>query len=71
MLETIIVACVVEAVTLAIGGLIAIPQIKRELKILNEQFAKANETQGALVQTVIRMEERLENHIHDTHIHKN
>ena len=70
MVETIIVAVVAEAIIVGVSLIATIPTIKKELKILNDNFIKANETQNALVETVIRMEERLENHIHDAHIHK-
>lgn len=69
-IPTLIATLVIEAFIFFLSLLITIPQIKKELQILNEQFKVANETQSALVNTVIRMEERLENHIHDTHIHK-
>lgn len=68
-MEVIITSLIVEAIIFVLGLLLTIPQIKKELQILNKEFQKANETQSALVETVIRMEERLENHIHDTHIH--
>lgn len=70
MIETIVIAVSAELIMTAIALIATIPQIKKELKTLNENFKAANETQSALVSTVIRMEERLENHIHDTHIHK-
>ena len=69
-MEFIITSLIVEAIIFVLGLLLTIPQIKKELQILNKEFQKANETQAALVETVIRMEERLENHIHDTHIHR-
>ena len=44
MVETIIIAVVTEAVIVGLGLIATIPQIKKELKSLNENFVKANET---------------------------
>lgn len=70
MLEAIIVAVVVEIILFIISLIIAIPLIKQELKTLNSTVAKSTKIQEELVKTVIRMEERLNNHIHDTNLHK-
>lgn len=44
MVETIIVAVVAEAIIVGVSLIATIPTIKKELKILNDNFIKANET---------------------------
>ena len=68
MLE-LLIPIAVELIVAAAAALAAIPMIKKELQTLNQNIAALNETQAALVETVIRDNERLENHINDKHIH--
>ena len=69
MIESIIIAVIVEIVLFIVSLIIGIPLIRQELKQLNSTVAKATQVQEQLVKTVVRMEERLNNHINDTHIH--
>ena len=68
-MEVILVPIAIEIILMVLAAAMAIPAIKKELKILNQQFAAFNETQKALVETVIRDNEKLENHINDKHMH--
>lgn len=70
MIETVLISVAIEIIVMGVAAVATIPAIKKELKILNEQFKLFNETQSALVETVIRDNEKLENHINDKHIHK-
>lgn len=65
----LLVPIAIELLVGAAAALAAIPMIKKELQTLNQNIAALNETQAALVETVIRDNERLENHINDKHIH--
>lgn len=69
MIETIAVAVAVEAIIGGITLIATIPSLKRELKTLNRNFEKATEIQNQLLQQVVRIEERVDNHINDTHLH--
>lgn len=71
MVETIAIAIAVEIALTVITAAATIPGIKKELQLLNANFVAANKTQQELVKQVIRNEERLDNHIADTHIHNN
>lgn len=68
-METLALGLTAELILFVIGGAIAIPGIKKELKRLNINIEKATAIQEELVKQVIRNEERLDNHIADTHIH--
>lgn len=69
-MEAILIPVGVEVVLMALAAIIAIPGIKKELQALNQTLQQLNETQAALVETVIRDNERLDNHINDKHIHR-
>ena len=69
MMETIIIAVAAEAIIGTITLIATIPTLRNELKRLNRNFEKANETQNKLLQQVVRIEERVDNHINDTHAH--
>lgn len=69
MMEAILIPVAIEVVLFALAGAVAIPGIKKELARLNNTLEKINETQAALVETVIRDNERLDNHINDKHAH--
>ena len=69
MFETILIAIATEVVVFAVGAILTIPAIKKELQILNKNMEISNETLAALVETVIRDDEKLENHINNKHIH--
>lgn len=69
-MEAILIPVGVEVVLMALAAIVAIPGIKKELKALNQTLQQLNETQAALVETVIRDNERLDNHINDKHIHR-
>lgn len=69
MMEAILIPVAIEVVLFALAGAVAIPGIKKELARLNKTLEKINETQAALVETVIRDNERLDNHINDKHAH--
>ena len=68
-MEAILIPVAIEVVLFALAGAVAIPGIKKELARLNNTLEKINETQAALVETVIRDNERLDNHINDKHAH--
>lgn len=68
-MTTFFVALGVEAVLFVGSLIITIPVIKSELKQLRRTITEYTQTQKELVEAVIRNEERLNNHIQDTHIH--
>lgn len=69
MMEAIIITVVAEAIIGTIALIATIPSLKAELKRLNRNFEKANETQYELLIEVVRIKERVDNHINDTHAH--
>ena len=71
MIETIIVGVVIEGIVASFALITAIPTLKKELKTLNRNFEKATEAQSKILNQVVRLEERIDNHINDTHIHNN
>lgn len=71
MIETILIAVAVELVLTGIALIATIPTLKKELKTLNRNFEKSTEVQTKILTQVVRLEERMDNHINDTHIHNN
>lgn len=68
-MTSFIIALGVETILFAGSLIITIPVIKSELKQLRRTITEYTQTQKELVEAVIRNEERLNNHIQDTHIH--
>lgn len=71
MVEAIFIAVGTEILITGIALIATIPSLKKELARLNNLFEKSIATQEKLVKQTVRLEERLDNHIKDTHIHNN
>ena len=70
-MEALIIPIAVELLLFILAGAAAIPSIKKELKRLNATLEKMNDTQAAIMATVIRDDERLTNHINNKSLHNN
>lgn len=68
-MEAIVISVAVELLLFVLAGAAAIPSIKKELKRLNATLEKMNDTQAAIMATVIRDDERLTNHINNKSLH--
>lgn len=70
-MEVIMIPVAIELLLFILAGAAAIPSIKKELKRLNATLEKMNDTQAAIMATVIRDDERLSNHINNKSLHNN
>lgn len=70
-MEALIIPISVELLLFILAGAAAIPSIKKELKHINETLEKMSNTQAAIMETVIRDDERLTNHINNKSLHNN
>lgn len=68
-MDTLIIAIAVELILFILAGVAAVPSIKKELNRINSTLEKINETQAAIMATVIRDDERLTNHINNKSLH--